>query len=343
MTLLSIIVPIHNVEKYLKRSIEALLNQTLRDIEIILVNDGSTDNSLKICEKYAGLDSRIVVINQENGGVSKARNVGISCAQSEYIAFMDPDDEIANNMYELLFEDIKKNEVDIVLCNYKFIKGSKTFDVLLPYKEGKYKEDIVRELLLGMIGPKKFGERAIMGSVWRGIYKKSIILENNILFPLNIRPMQDLIFNLEYLLSVKSIYINNLCLYNYYENPNSALTSYKSNMWINFQEVLDLIIKILNKKNLYEDSIDRLANRCGEEVLSCISNEVKFSNKISLHRKLNNIDSFFDNYIIQDYLKSINTQKSNIRGKILGYLLKKKKIRCLFFMKLFQNYVIIFK
>lgn len=118
MVKLSIIVPIYNVERYLERCIISILNQTYVNFELILVNDGSTDNSKDICEKYLSIDNRIKLINKKNGGVSSARNTGIELAIGEYIAFVDPDDYINKYMYEVLITTLKKDKSDMVICGY---------------------------------------------------------------------------------------------------------------------------------------------------------------------------------------------------------------------------------
>ena len=100
MCLISIIVPVYNVEKYLERCLDSILSQTFSDFELILVNDGSTDHSLEICRSYAEKDERILLIDQENRGLSAARNAGIAVAKGEYLGFVDSDDYIAQNMYE---------------------------------------------------------------------------------------------------------------------------------------------------------------------------------------------------------------------------------------------------
>ena len=118
MPKLSIIVPIYNVEKYLPRCIESILNQTFREFELILINDCSTDNCKEICEKYKKIDSRIIVVNKKNGGVSSARNFGIDISRGEYIGFVDPDDFIDANMYEILFNTANSYNSDMVICDY---------------------------------------------------------------------------------------------------------------------------------------------------------------------------------------------------------------------------------
>lgn len=114
----SVIVPVYNSRKYLKECIESIINQDLEEIELILVNDGSTDNSLDICQKYAMKDSRIKIIDKPNGGVSSARNAGILAASGEYIGFVDSDDWIQSEMYSNMYKNIKETGSDICICNY---------------------------------------------------------------------------------------------------------------------------------------------------------------------------------------------------------------------------------
>lgn len=117
MEKVSIIVPIHNVEKYIERCTKSLISQTYRDIEILLINDGSPDNSKTICERYEKIDKRIKLYNKENGGLSDARNYGLKRAKGEYILFVDSDDYIESNTVEVLISEMKKDNLDIVAGN----------------------------------------------------------------------------------------------------------------------------------------------------------------------------------------------------------------------------------
>lgn len=126
--MISIIIPIYNVEKYLSKCIESLVGQTYKDIEIILINDGSPDHCLSICEQYSKKDNRIIVIDQENKGVSAARNAGLKMAKGEYIGFVDPDDWIAVDMYEGLHSVIKQSDVDMVICGYEYYSEDGALD-----------------------------------------------------------------------------------------------------------------------------------------------------------------------------------------------------------------------
>lgn len=144
--MISIIVPIYKVEKYLPKCIESLLNQTYRDIQIILIDDGSPDNSGKICDRYSAKDSRIKVIHQANSGVSSARNTGLDIALGNYIGFCDPDDFVAPDMYQKMVEAMEREKVDLVVCGYDYYDEQYRKDESRPYhirdNETLTKEDI---------------------------------------------------------------------------------------------------------------------------------------------------------------------------------------------------------
>lgn len=173
--LISIIIPIYNVEKYLVECIESVMNQTYKNLEIILVDDGSTDKSLEICKKYEKKDNRIKVIHQENFGLSYARNVGIENANGRYLAFLDSDDFIEKNMYEELYNDLKYEEADIAGCDYYIYKNA---------NKAKKSDDFSKEKEIMNIETALIKMNLLKGfgvSVWNKLFKKEIF--NEIRFP----------------------------------------------------------------------------------------------------------------------------------------------------------------
>lgn len=142
MSLISVIVPIYNVEKYLHRCVDSILKQTYGDLEIILVDDGSTDNCGKICDEYAKKDRRIKVIHKENGGQSSARNVGLDYATGEYVSFIDSDDFIHPQMLEMLYKAVTDFDVEMACCDFFRIKHKKDFDNII-YKSSELAYEIL--------------------------------------------------------------------------------------------------------------------------------------------------------------------------------------------------------
>lgn len=170
MSEISIIVPVYNVEKYLENCIESILNQTFKDFELILVDDGSTDNSGKICDIYEKKDTRIKVIHKNNGGLSSARNAGLDIACGKYIGFVDSDDSIHPKMYEVLYNLIKNHKSDISCCNYKC-----TYDISCKEHEELNLNEVIEMSNIEAIEKlydKDLGVRLVVA--WNKLYNKCL-------------------------------------------------------------------------------------------------------------------------------------------------------------------------
>lgn len=211
MTKVSVIIPIYNVEKYLRRCLNSIVNQTLSDIEIICINDGSTDNSLEILQEYAQKDERIVIINQQNEGVSRARNYGINIAKGEYIGFLDSDDYIDYNFYEKLYEAAKRTNAEIACAS---IYWNRYKDYMLKIKKEKLCKKPSSKYIAAALPACCY--------VWNKIYKTSKIKEHNCYFEPDIY-YEDMpwTFRTVYLLN-KMITVPNICYY-YEYNPVSIV------------------------------------------------------------------------------------------------------------------------
>ena len=179
MPKVSIIVPVYNVEKYLDRCMSSLLNQTLKDIEIIMVDDESPDNCPQLCDEYARKDERVKVIHKKNGGLGLARNSGLEIATGEYVAFVDSDDFVDINMYQELYSTADSYDSDIVYCGfyeYKNESNVKTRQEVC--RSIVYKDSECHEVLHGMLSPCGAKGRITKYemSVWHSIYRKNIFL-----------------------------------------------------------------------------------------------------------------------------------------------------------------------
>lgn len=164
---ISIIVPVYNAEDYLKKCVDSLISQTYKNLEIILIDDGSTDNSLELCEKYKKIDNRVKVIHKENGGPSETRNLGIKNASGDYITFVDADDYISANMYKNLINSMKKFNSDISVCKIKKVNKYKKNNISNEYKIMKMlKEEALNDLL-------KLNSN-ITDYLYNKVYKKSL-------------------------------------------------------------------------------------------------------------------------------------------------------------------------
>lgn len=213
---ISIIVPIYNVEKYIYRAIESILSQSLKDIEIILINDGSTDGCGEICDKYGEKDSRIKVIHKNNGGVSSARNIGIDNARGEYIGFVDPDDYIDKNMYEILYGVAEKSKSEIVISSFSYIIDKKEKPQDMSNKEINFNKNEAINKYFDMMHPFD------CSFMWNKIFKKELF--HNIRLNTNILIQEDTEIMIKLYSKCISITYIGKVLY-FYELRNDNVTS----------------------------------------------------------------------------------------------------------------------
>lgn len=230
MCKVSVIVPCYNVEAFLRRCMDSLLNQTMREIEIILVDDESPDNVPRMCDELAELDGRIKVIHKKNGGLGFARNSGLEVATGEYVAFVDSDDFVDVSMYETLYEDAIKENADVVFCNFKRENKQGTWTECCEVeKRMVLSNEEVYHLMLDMVAsaPKERIERKYQMSVWHAIYHRSIIEENHIKF-MSERQVasEDIPFNVDYLSKCQKVVYRPECFYHYCLNGNSLTAKY---------------------------------------------------------------------------------------------------------------------
>ena len=212
--LISIIVPVYNVEQYLEKCVCSIINQTYKNLEIILVDDGATDSSGNMCDELAKSDNRIKVYHKENGGLSDARNYGVERATGEYIGFVDSDDYIDSEMYEKLYEAIKKEDVDVAECNFRFIYSNR----ITNYTDDKYylvlnKDEYTKEYVT---------MNRIFGAAWTKLIKSSLAKE--IKFPKG-KLFEDGFYSLELMKKARNFVIFDSPYYNYVMRENSITNS----------------------------------------------------------------------------------------------------------------------
>lgn len=213
--LITIVVPVYNVESYLERCLQAVINQSYTNIEIILVNDGSTDSSGEICDYYKQLDERILVIHKKNGGLSSARNAGIENSHGEFITFVDSDDWIAINYCEYLYNIMQSNDADMAMCAH--VRTSKVDNNLFEKRDEHTKVLESRDFLLKIL---KVGTQENVQYAWGKLYRN--FKEWDLRFPVGLID-EDVPTTFKYVSQVKSVVVSNRPLYAYYENMESIL------------------------------------------------------------------------------------------------------------------------
>ena len=289
---ISVVVPIYNVEKYLERCINSIINQTYKNLEIILVDDGSTDNSGKIADKYKKIDSRIKVIHKNNGGLSDARNKGITIASGKYISFIDSDDYIAEDMISYLYKLIKDNNSEISICNFQQFSSIEEINDFKDFNINEsniYNYTGVEMLQILLKGNISYGDYA-----WNKLYMLSLF--NNIQYPIG-KKMEDIGTTYKLYFNSKKVTIGTEKKYFYYKRNDSILG--KNDIKV-YQDKLELSIERiewLQKRNVKLDYTDY---------------NIDLINKIiELYRNNDNIDSkkyFYEkkyDLLLDKLLKSI--------------------------------------
>lgn len=212
--LISIIVPVYNVELYIKNCVKTIINQTYKNIEIILIDDGSTDNSGKACDELAQTDKRIITIHKKNDGVSSARNAGLDIASGNFVTFVDADDTIKPDFIQTLHDNFE-DSVDMTVCAYACV-NEKNEITYFSQKTKNEKEIFSREQAIEIM---LYG-KVFAGHCWNKMFRKSLLtgLRFNTEMPL----YEDLLFVTEYLLKAKKVSYASECLYNYFARTTSA-------------------------------------------------------------------------------------------------------------------------
>lgn len=225
MPKISVIVPVYQVEDKLNRCIDSILCQSFTDFELILVDDGSPDNSGKICDYYAEKDERVVVVHKENGGVSSARNKGLLLAKGEYISFVDSDDYVERDYLLSLYSYQQKLNADLVVCNFNLIEQNEISFMSHPFNDGFFlKGDLFKSVLYTKI---LNCDTVGFFSLWNKLFKINLIKENKIRCNESMSFGEDMLFIMDYIKFSESVIFITAALYNYERLENGLFSSYK--------------------------------------------------------------------------------------------------------------------
>ena len=336
MPKISVIIPVYNVEKYLEQCINSLLNQTLKDCEFIFVNDGSKDSSKEIIEKYKALDNRIILINQENQGVSIARNNGLNVAKGEYIGFVDADDYIEEDMYEILYNNMINNNVDLTICDFESsLDGHRIISNFNLSKNTSLRKDYIESILL-----KKFFESDELNTVCTKLYKSIIIKSNNITFPQRVSLGEDGIFNLKYMINTNSLIYVDYTGYHYRETQGSATRNILTNDY--FKRALDVYTNNLEEiKNIpiKENEINELKiTKFINSVITIIYLYLIPDKTLPLSYRLNYVKKMINNQHVINalpiYIKNTYDSKSRYQKAIIK-MIKNRSVLGLYILTIY--------
>lgn len=326
MVKVSVIVPVYNVEKFVEQTLESLVDQTFQDYEVLVLNDGSTDNSAKIVERFCSTRLNFKYYTHDNKGLGPTRNRGIDLAKGEYITFVDSDDTLPNNMLEVLFNKINDSNSDVVCgetsltFSNKSSKLVKSFDDIndISNVQSNYKQFINKYFL-----PKIYSY-----SAWGKMYKREVIVANNIHFADNKKIFaEDLYFQLQLLQVVKKVSFVNEVSYFYFQREDSIMNSYKPNL---FERQINLNFAFDNfmKKNETNQQLSNLLvfESLTTEAINLISSG---QTKNEYLRKLNGI--LGDEYVYKSVLGLNNIHSYELIDK------QSKKIFIKMFSRLIEN------
>lgn len=294
---ISVIVPVHNLENYIEKTVTQLINQTYKNLEIILVDDGSTDNSFEICKKLEQKDNRIVVLHKENGGVSSARNLGIEKASGEYISFCDGDDGIEKDIYEFLYSNLVKDNADISICGSTII-----------YQNGIV-HNIATNNHIVWETPQEYIKALFKGTTTMDVYTK--LYKANIckstMFSTDLRTNEDKFYCFSAALKARRISLNDISKYVYFRRTGSSTVTAFSEKFFDGMKSSDMMIEIC--KNSYPEILnDAYANKMSTvlrtyKLMLLRKGEKDFPEK---SKEIKNYIKNFDKKIAKNYLSNKN-------------------------------------
>lgn len=312
--MISIVVPVYNSEKSLKRCVDSILAQTCRDIQVILVEDGSKDRSAQMCDEYARLDSRVLSVHKENEGVSMARNKGIELAEGKYIQFVDSDDFIAPDMCKRMLQAVEKSGADLAVCGFHHLYLGRDI-VKVPKEPEICRVSSFSDSFLRMY------ESGFLNMPWNKLFLAEKIKEG---FKKGLSLGEDLLFNLSYLRRIEAVTIVKEPFYYYIQEQNQNTLSSKKR-----EDKLQIAERICEEtKSFYrelsglEDGFGVIEARFVKEVLDDILN-LPFQADSSKAEKL----KLIENYMSYPYLEKINRHLplGQLDYKIVNFFLQRKK------------------
>lgn len=335
MHAVSVIIPVYNAEVHIEKCVNSILNGSNElDIQIILVNDGSTDSSLEICEKLSNHYHNIQILNQNNYGAGAARNSGMKLANAEYIGFVDADDEVSYGYFKSMYEYGLEYDADIVMSNVEFITRNKKTFAFLPYEDKQIikKEEILYDHLPQIIASKneKNYEDTLVKAMWCRIFRRRLIDENSIKFT-NDMNGQDFVFTINAVCKAEKIIINK-SVHNiyHYEYTSSLSKSYSEDRYKRITQTEAIIKKILESNNAFcycKDEYYQWRRRNVFYVLRLIVHK----SELDMNKKITEIRGILVNNEVESLFKSVKNQLS-LPHKILYKLIKEKRTVMLLIM-----------
>lgn len=332
--LISIIVPVYNVEKYLRQCLDSLLKQTYKNIEVVMIDDGSKDSSGQICDEYANKHENFCVIHKKNAGLGMARNTGLEYVHGEYITFLDSDDYLESSCIELLYRNLLKNNVDMCKGGFKRVVDSGLIVSKREYKNELYKGDSARSRLLPrMIGSSPSRHDSVEMCVCGVIYKTALIKKYDLKFPSERELIsEDLVFNIDYMQ-----YANGACTidnvgYNYRINLKSLSTSYRPDRFEASKYFYLEMKKKLGKLNYDKETLLRLDRMFFIYLRMCIAQERPDVSKNEPRKSIEIIDRICRDMVVNEAIIHYPVGKLGMKQQVFLKLIRYKLSKLLYML-----------
>ena len=330
--LISIIVPVYNVEKYLEKCVDSIINQTYKNIEIILVDDGSRDSSGKLCDRYSAIDSRIVVLHKQNEGLSMTRNRGVEIANGDYVMFVDSDDWLDEEICETLLNAITHYGVESAMCTYVREYPEKSIPKLLDIDGKSFSSQEFRRRLCGPVGNElKTPENLdVHSTVWGKIYPASAVKKHSFVDTKEIGT-EDMLYNFSLFADVHNIVYINKPMYHYRKSVNTSLTAtYKLRLAEQWSILYSKVVEIIERERMSDDFYTALNNRIAINMiglgLNCVQDSARNLEKYRRIKKL------FENEDRKKALKQLTVKDMPLHWRVFFILAKCRSSLLLTFM-----------
>lgn len=331
MDLITIVVPVYNVEKYISDCLDSLISQTYKNIEIILVDDGSTDMSGAICDRYTTLDARIKVIHKQNEGLGFARNTGLEVAQGKFVTFIDSDDMADADLVEKLVNGLYEENCDTCIGGFKRISENGTVSFEEKYDKIVYEgKDVYDKLFARMLGSAPDRHDAVRMSVWNVMYSMDVIRKHKIEFPSErIFISEDIIWDSEYYKYAKRVKVIDSTAYNYRITPGSLTQKYKPDM---LKKICVLYNEMIDRLSNDKAKITRLQRQFFVNLRSCLKQENSKVSKKCNTDVVNSIKEIVNNETVHTVATAYEKNIRQHRQKLFVKLVKSKRIYAIYIL-----------
>lgn len=337
--LVSIIVPVYNVERYIKRCVDSLRGQTLQNIEIILVDDGSKDNSGRLCDEFAQQNSKIHVIHKQNAGQGLARNDGLNIAKGRYVLFIDSDDFIEPDTCEKLSDRMEREQTDLCSFGYQIETPQGELFYRAQLKEQCYENEAIRKrFVLHFFGDSADDEEMRGVSACMTMFRRSVIETGKIRFRSEREYFsEDTIFNLDFCLLAKKAVIDPGCYYHYCQNEASFSHAYRPDRF-HLTEVLANVLKeYAGRYGIEKETQERIRRMVWVSLMECVKQEVRRIGEVPRKTVKKQIESYCGSELVKDAVNGLDAGKFGTAQKIFLWAVKGQRTEAVILLAWLRN------